>query len=458
MTSYDSTKVAIVQHAVFCPPLPPTIQTIDLAVLQQYAATVTVLELGPMSYQTFLAADVPLLLVRAMPQLTDFKLVLIPPNTLSIPTDFELVLKPPNTASSTVLPQVRLRLERIPALQSLHIQGASLVCDSFTRLKRLELHNTTQAPLGHTCAEFLAMLSTGKALEHLVLENYMGIMDAEDPTGFHFPLMCKTALVKDSARNLFRLLAHLSEVPDDMRMVVIRSTIRVPEDLDPLPLKGLYPPMQKSVHCATFKSLVRDDGIELVCAGSKHIISIEDSTTPPMPLLDPARTTVHNAALNVLSHFLVFMPVSTLEISDPMDITENKTWFKLLERAPNVSELIVTKRGPSKAVCKIFTALASFSSQAVETAVRCPHLKDVKVRGTVYSRALVDTIGQTAKWRAEHGGPFRSLELLLAPRVPSGPRPCEFASIVARRWAKKLTGNGYVDRVRITDDVEESRE
>ncbi|KAI0723758.1 hypothetical protein C8T65DRAFT_824909 [Cerioporus squamosus] len=430
MTSYRNTQDAIVQRAEFCPPLTPTTR-VDLSVLQQYAATITVLELGPMTHATFLAVDVPMLLVRAMPQLTTFKLVLQPPST---------------RGSGTVLPRVLIRPERLPALRSLHLEGATLVCDSLALLKRLELRNAIGAPLGHTFAEFLAMLSTAVSLDDLVLENYMGRMGAGDPTTFHFPLTCKTAFAKDTTRSLYRLLAHLSEVPEDMRMVAW-SPDGSPADLDLLPLKGLTPPLQKSVHCATFK--FTPDGVQLICAGSKHKISIEHSVSP---MLVAATSSVHNVALDVLSRFLAFMPISTLEIADPTDDIDPQAWFDLLALAPNVSELIVEQRGPGGAVRNIFTALASFSGQAVETAVRCPHLKDVKVRGATYSPLLVDMIGQSAKWRAEHRGSFRSLHLVLTPRFLGQPR-CEFASAAARGWATKLQTNGYVGRVIVKDVV-----
>lgn len=400
-------------------------------VTQQYATDIIILELGPMSYESFFAADVPSLLKQAMRQLTEFK----------------LVLKPPSKGSNTVLPPVHLMAERLPALRILHIEGATLVCESLSRIKHLKLRNTTSAPLGHTCAEFLTMLSTvGKALEYLFLENYMGHMGAGDSSSFEFPLMCKTAWVKDSARNLYRLLAHLSEIPEDMRMMVDRSA---PADLNLLPLKGLTRPRQKGgVHCATFKFAT--NGVKLVCAGFKHMISIEDYDTY-LPVSDIP--SVHNVVLKVLLPFLHFMPVSTLEINDPSNYVDDQQWFDLFALAPNVSELIVEQRVPSSsnlAVQNVFTALTSLCGQA--NTLRCPHLKDVKVRGATYSLTLVDTIVASAKWRAERCGPFRSLELVLVPKSLGQPRQ-EFASSAARGWAAKLKANGYVDRVTVTDAI-----
>ncbi|RPD80558.1 hypothetical protein L226DRAFT_530702 [Lentinus tigrinus ALCF2SS1-7] len=148
------------------------------------------------------------------------------------------------------------------------------------------------------------------------------------------------------------------------------------------------------------------------------------------------------------------MPVSTLEIADATEGINLQEWFDLLVLTPNVRELFIKQpiEGPGRVVSNIVTALASFSGQAVESPVKCPHLKDVKVRGTVYSPWLIDVIGQSAKWRAQYRAPLRSLELVLAPRFNGMPH-CEFASDAARDWAAKLQVDKYVGRVVVKDAI-----
>ena len=390
------------------------------------------LHLGPITLATFVSADMRRLLDQTMPQLNDFKIIVEPPSAVSRP----------------VLPRIRIRPERLPALRYLHIEGAVLLCESLSQLRRLELRNPAFAPLGHTFDEFLTTLSTGQALQELVLENYMGRMDAEGSTSLHFWLaMCKTAFVKDTAQNLYRLLSHLCGIPADVNLEVF-SSADIPGDLEVLPLRGLIHSRHLPVHCAIFR--FTSNGVQLICSGSEHRITIEYCVASPV-LVD-ATFSMHNVALRVLMRFLDFMHVSTLEIAGPADIVDLQAWFDLLALTPNVRELVIKQQGQGELVSDIFAALASLSGQASETPVRCPHLKDVKVHSTVYSSLLIDTIGRSARWRAEYRGPFRSLDLLLAPRLDGNSRS-ESASNVTRDWAAKLQANKYVDRVVVKDAI-----
>ena len=108
----------IVQIALFNPPLSPRIP-IDLSVLQRCGRYVTVLHLGPITLATFVSADMRRLLDQTMPQLNDFKIIVEPPSAVSRP----------------VLPRIRIRPERLPALRYLHIEGAVLLCESLSQLR-----------------------------------------------------------------------------------------------------------------------------------------------------------------------------------------------------------------------------------------------------------------------------------------------------------------------------------